>query len=45
VCLGCEDVVLNSGCVGAFIVVSVVKLSLILLWQQLLCSSDSVSCM
>ena len=42
-CLGCEDVVLDSGCVGAFIVVSVVKLSLRLLWQQLLCSSDSVS--
>jgi len=45
VCLGFEDVVLDSGCVGAFIVVSVVNFSLRLLWQQLLCSSVSVSCM
>ena len=27
VCLECEDVVLGSGCVGVFIVVSVVKRS------------------
>jgi len=45
VCLACVDVVLDSGCVGAFIVVSVVKLSLRVIWQQLLCSSGSVSCM
>jgi len=45
VCLGCEDVVLDSGCVGAFIVVYVANLSLRVLWQHLLCSSGSVSSM
>jgi len=44
-CLACGDVVLGSGCVGFFIVVSVVKRSLRVLLQQLLCSSGSVSCM
>jgi len=43
VCLACEDVVLGYGCVGVFIVVSVVKRSLRVLRQQLLCSSGSVS--
>ena len=45
VCLACEDVLLGFGCVGVFIVVSVVKPSLRVLWQELLCSSGSVSCM
>jgi len=45
VCLACEDVVLGYGCVGVLRVVSVVKRSLRVLWQQLLCSSGSVSCM
>jgi len=45
VCLECGDVVLGYGCVGVFIVVSVVKRSLRVLWQQLLCRSGSVSCM
>ena len=45
VCFACEDVLLDYGCVGDFLVVSVVKLSLRVLWQQLLCSSNSVSCM
>jgi len=45
VCLAYEDVVLVYGCVGIFIVVSVMKCSLRVLWQQLLCSSGSVSCM
>jgi len=45
VCLECEDVVLGYGCVGVFIVVSVVKRSLRVLRQQLLCSSGSVSYM
>ena len=44
-CLECEDVVLGSGCVGVFIVVSVENRSLCVLWQQLLCSSGCVSCM
>jgi len=43
VCLACEDVVLGYRCVGVFIVESVVKCSLIVLWQQLLCSSGSVA--
>ena len=42
-CLACEDVVLDYGCVGAFVVLSVVNRSLRVLWQQLSCSSDSVS--
>ena len=42
-CLAFEDVVLGYGCVGVFIVVSVVKCSLRLLCQQLFCSSGSVS--
>ena len=42
-CLAFEDVVLGYGCVGVFIVVSVVKRSLRVLWQQLLCSSGSLS--
>ena len=41
--LAFEDIVLGYGCVGVFIVVSVVKCSLIILLQQLLCSSSSVS--
>jgi len=45
VCLACEDVVLCYGCVGVFIVVTVLNRSLRVLWQQLLCSSGSVSCM
>jgi len=45
VCLACEDVVLGYGCVGAFIVIPVLNRSLRVLWQQLLCSSGSVSCM
>ena len=45
VCLACEDEVLGSGCDGVFIVVSVVKRSLTVLWQQLLCSSGSMPCM
>jgi len=45
VCLACEYVVLGSSCVVVFIVVSVVKRSLTVLWQQQLCSSGSVSCM
>jgi len=43
VCLACEDVVLGYGWVGVFIVVSVVKRSLRVLLQQLLCSRVSVS--
>jgi len=43
VCLACKDVVLSYGCVGVFIVVSVVNCSLRVLWQQLLCSNGSVS--
>ena len=43
VCLACEDVMLGYGCVGVFIVLSVVKYSLRVLWQQLLCTSGSVS--
>ena len=43
-CLACEVVVLDYGCVFV-IVVSVVKRSLSVLWQQMLCSSGSVSCM
>jgi len=43
VCLACEDVFLGYGCVGVFIMVSVVKYSLIVLWQQLLCTIGSVS--
>ena len=42
VCMTCEDVVLVYGCVGVFIVVSVVKRSLRVLWQQLLCSRGSM---
>ena len=42
-CLACEDVVLFYGYVGVFIVVSVVKRSMRVLLQQLLCSSGSVS--
>jgi len=42
VCLACEDIVLGYGCFGVFIVVSVVKRSLGLLSQQLLCSNGSV---
>jgi len=37
--------VLGYGCVGVFIVVSVVKQSLRVLRQKMLCSSVSVSCM
>jgi len=44
VCLAYEDVLLGYGCVGIFIVVSVMKRSLRELWQQLLCSSGIVSC-
>ena len=44
-CLACEDIVLGYGCVVAFIVVSVVKRSLRVLWKQLFCSSGSVPCM
>ena len=44
-CLACEDVVLCYGWVCVFIVVSVVKPSLRVLLQQLLCISGSVSCM
>jgi len=43
VCLACEDVVLCYGCVVVFTVVSVVKCSLRVLWQQLLFSSGSVA--
>jgi len=43
VCLACEDVVMGSGCVGVFIVVSVVKRSLRVLRQQQFCISGSVS--
>jgi len=43
--LPCEDVLLGYGCVGFFILVSIVKRSLRVLWPQLLCSSGSVSCM
>jgi len=43
VCLASEDVVLGCGCVCVLIVVSVVKRSLRLLLQQLLCSSGSVA--
>ena len=43
--LPCEDVLLGYGCVGFFILVSIVKRSLSVLWPQLLCSSGSVSCM
>jgi len=32
VCLACEDVVLGYGCVGVFILVSVEKRSLRVLW-------------
>jgi len=42
VCMTCEDVVLVYGCVGVFIVVSVVKHSLRVLWEQLLCSRGSM---
>jgi len=35
VCLACEVVVLDYGCVVVFIVVSFVKRSLSVLWQQL----------
>jgi len=45
VCLACEDVLLGYGCVVFFIVLSVVKCSLRVLLQQLLCSSGSVFCM
>jgi len=45
VCLACEDVLLGYRCVGVFILESVVKRSLTVLWQQLLCSSGSVSYM
>jgi len=45
VCLACENVVLDYGCVRFFKVVSVVKLSLRVLWQKKLCSIGSVSCM
>ena len=34
---------LGYGCVGVFIVVSVVKFSMRVLWQQLLCSSGRVA--
>ena len=44
-CLACEDVVLGYVCVGVFIVVSIVKRSVLVLWQQILCSSFNVSCM
>jgi len=44
VCLACEDVVLGYVCVGVFKLESVEKCSLRVLWQQLLCSSGSVSC-
>jgi len=43
VCLAFEDVVLCYGCFGVYIVVSVVKRSLSVLWQQLLCSRGSMS--
>ena len=43
--LACEVVVLNYGCVGFFIVVSVVMRSLRVLRQHLLCSSGSMICM
>jgi len=39
------SVLLGYGCVVVFIVLSVVKCSLRVLLQQLLCSSGSVSCM
>jgi len=45
VCPACEDVVLGYGCDGVFIVVSVAKPSLTVLWQQLLCSRCSMPCM
>jgi len=45
VCLAFEDVVLGYGSFGVFIVVSLVKVSLRVLWQQLLCSRGKVSCM
>jgi len=45
VCLACEVVVLDYGCVVVFIDVLVVKRSLRVLFQQLLCRSGSVSCM
>ena len=44
-CLACEDGMLDYGYIGVLIVVSVVKRSLGVLYQQLLCSSGSVSCM
>jgi len=43
VCLACKDVVLGYVCVLVFIVVSVVKYTLRVLWQHLLCTSGSVS--
>jgi len=43
VCMTCEIIVLGYGCVCVFIVVSVVKRSLRVLWQQLLCSRGSMS--
>ena len=42
VCVACEDVVLGYGCVIAFILLSVVKRSMRVLWHELLCSSGSV---
>jgi len=45
VCLACEDGMLDYGYIGVLIVVSVLKRSLRVLWQKLLCSSVSVSCM
>ena len=42
-CIICENVELDFGGVGVFIVVSLVKRSLRVLLQQMLCSSGSVS--
>jgi len=42
--LACENVVLGYVGVGVFIVVSVVKRSLRVLLQQMMCSSGSVPC-
>jgi len=43
VCLACEDVVLGYRCVGVLILEFVVKRSLTVLCQQLLCNNGSVS--
>jgi len=45
VCLAFEYGMLGYGRIGVFIVVSVLKLSWRVLWQQRLCSSGSVTCM